>query len=394
MHEETGRLDIKWLADVFTDLDPTVAALGAGARLRFVAMLDARQVLGQRLTTGPRAGCRGRRRRCGRIGQALGHLSLSRRQITGQGFLKQVALIRGQRFTACAKTHPAQVSQFQGKCLDFGLGGVQLGVAKGDFLGPPRGFGHARGVTLPLLVEPSLKRARDPVRECGIRGEAGPFSVELHAVIISQDVAESTVNRALPAYSIDSFMALLHLPVGRRCGVQSWPIDPGNPPLPLRRREGEHRGICRGPGEVALRQAALTEPDAGAIPDQELEPILASVAEGVGASIAGRAAQGVLDLLRQAIHSRAHVDRFDDQPDLRGVGVMAVASGRRSARKYYRLEVRFSRPGTVKRYCPVRPGAVTLSGISVSNALPACAASFALLRQRLNDLMCSPWLVQ
>ena len=111
MNEETGRLDIELLADIFTNLDQILATLSAGAGFRFVAMLDARQMFGQRLTTGTRARHWRCSRFCGRIGQAFGHLSLSRCQITGQGFLKQVTLFSGQCLTACAETHPAQVSQ-------------------------------------------------------------------------------------------------------------------------------------------------------------------------------------------------------------------------------------------------------------------------------------------
>ena len=59
MHEETGRLDIELLADILTDLDPILAALAAGAKLRFVAVFDARQVLGEGLTTGPGRGTGG-----------------------------------------------------------------------------------------------------------------------------------------------------------------------------------------------------------------------------------------------------------------------------------------------------------------------------------------------
>jgi hypothetical protein len=180
MHEETGRLDIELLADVFANLDQIVAALTAGAGFRFMAVFDARQVLGQRLTTGPRAWRRRRRGRCRGIRQPLGHLGLSRCQIAGQGFLKQVALLSGQSLIACAETHPAQVGQFQGKCLDFGLGGEQLAVAVRDLCRQAAGFA---GVFL-RLIQQVLKRARDPVRERGVRLEAGQFSVEIHARII------------------------------------------------------------------------------------------------------------------------------------------------------------------------------------------------------------------
>ena len=59
MHEETGRLDIKWFADVFTDLDPILAALTAGTGFRFVEVFDAWQGLGQGLTTGTGRGVGG-----------------------------------------------------------------------------------------------------------------------------------------------------------------------------------------------------------------------------------------------------------------------------------------------------------------------------------------------
>jgi integrase len=52
---------------------------------------------------------------------------------------------------------------------------------------------------------------------------------------------------------------------------------------------------------VAAMQAPLTQPDADAIPDQELEPILTAVAEGIGAAVAVGTAQGILDPLREAV---------------------------------------------------------------------------------------------
>ena len=75
--------------------------------------------------------------------------------------------------------------------------------------------------------------------------------------------------------------------MGRRCGVKSPPIDAGNEPLPLRRREGTHRGIGGGPGEVSLVQTTLAEPDTGAIPDEELDPGAPMIVKGVGAAVAG-----------------------------------------------------------------------------------------------------------
>jgi hypothetical protein len=52
VNKEPGGFDVELFADVFTDLDQVLAALPAGTGFRFVAVLDARQVLGQGLATG------------------------------------------------------------------------------------------------------------------------------------------------------------------------------------------------------------------------------------------------------------------------------------------------------------------------------------------------------
>ena len=177
MNKKTGRLDIELLADVFTNLDKILAALAANAGFRFVAVFDARQMFGQRLTTGAWARRRRRSRGCRRIAQALGHLSLRRRQITGHGFLKQVALFSGQCLAACTKAHSAQVGQLKGKRLDFGLGGVQFGIAVSDLRSQSTGF----ACVFLRLIKQILNSARDPVRECGIRFEAGQLNIKIHA---------------------------------------------------------------------------------------------------------------------------------------------------------------------------------------------------------------------
>ena len=100
-------------------------------------------------------------------------------------------------------------------------------------------------------------------------------------------------------------------PVGWRCSVQSLPIDTGGEPLPLGGGEGAHRCVGAGPGEVTAMQAPLTEPDAGAIPDQELDAVLPSVAEGVGATVTRRLTQALLHGEGQAVYPQTHVDGFD-----------------------------------------------------------------------------------
>jgi hypothetical protein len=44
MHEEFGGLDIELFVDTLADLDPRLAALPASAAVRFVAVLNARQM--------------------------------------------------------------------------------------------------------------------------------------------------------------------------------------------------------------------------------------------------------------------------------------------------------------------------------------------------------------
>ena len=51
MDEETRRFDVELFADVFSDLDQIAPALATGARFRFVAMLNARQLWRQGIAT-------------------------------------------------------------------------------------------------------------------------------------------------------------------------------------------------------------------------------------------------------------------------------------------------------------------------------------------------------
>jgi len=85
--------------------------------------------------------------------------------------------------------------------------------------------------------------------------------------------------------------------MGRWRHLQALPIYPGNEPLPLRRGEVADRRIRAGPDESALMQSAMTEPDAGAVPDQQLDASQALVAEGISTSVTGRLPKAVLDPL-------------------------------------------------------------------------------------------------
>ena len=196
-------------------------------------------------------------------------------------------------------------------------------------------------------------------------------------------MAESAVNRWFQRYFVDVCMLLLYPPVGRRCGAQSLPIDPGDEPLPLCRCKGECCGICVGPSEVAAVQTSLTKPDAGAIPNEEFDPVLSSVAKGVGTAVAGRTAKGILDTLRKSFDARTHVDWFDDQPDLawrRSHGNCLRSSASHGV--YVAGSSMRQPPGLCSRTTPLVVGAPTLIGTSVSDEFSAAINSFSLARHR------------
>lgn len=62
-------------------------------------------------------------------------------KVGGQSFLEQVALLDGEGVALGAEAHPAQMGQFQDEGLNLGLRGVEFGVATGDLLDQPKGFG-------------------------------------------------------------------------------------------------------------------------------------------------------------------------------------------------------------------------------------------------------------
>ena len=69
--------------------------------------------------------------------------------------------------------------------------------------------------------------------------------------------------------------------------LEPLPIDARNQPLPLLRREGAGGRIGTGPDEVATMQAAMTQPDPSAIPDEKLDPGAPVIVKGVGTAVAG-----------------------------------------------------------------------------------------------------------
>jgi hypothetical protein len=164
MHEEARRLDIQLFGYVLADLDQRRAALPTGAGERFMHVLNARQMIRQRLTAGARTRYAWRRLGTGGgLGLFLGEFGLGRSQIARQRLLEQIAFFGRESFAAGSEAHPAQVRELQREGLDLDLGGVKLGVAAGDLFAQPKRFG---GLFL-CLIDEVLNGAEDPIREFG-----------------------------------------------------------------------------------------------------------------------------------------------------------------------------------------------------------------------------------
>ena len=73
----------------------------------------------------------------------------------------------------------------------------------------------------------------------------------------------------------------------RRRSLEPLPIDARNQPLPLLRREGAGSRIGTGPDEMAAMQSPMTQPHAGAVPDEEFDPGAPVIVKGVGAAVTG-----------------------------------------------------------------------------------------------------------
>ncbi len=73
-----------------------------------------------------------------------------------------------------------------------------------------------------------------------------------------------------------------------------------------------------GPAERALMKTAQREPDAIAIPGQQLEAGAVAIGEGVDGTITGRLGHA-LQVGGEAIHAPAHVDGLDAKEDLAGL---------------------------------------------------------------------------
>jgi hypothetical protein len=174
MNEELRRLDVELLTDVFADEHQVLAALAAGTGLRFMAMLDARQMLGKGLPASALAFGTGSRRRAFAFGLALRQFNFGGGDVAGQGLLKQVPNLLAECFALDAKAHPPQVRQFQRQGLDLGAGSMEFRVTPGDLFGS----------VLPRIVEQLAHRLRRAIRQGRIGDQAFKFNVQVHVVIL------------------------------------------------------------------------------------------------------------------------------------------------------------------------------------------------------------------
>ena len=101
---------------------------------------------------------------------------------------------------------------------------------------------------------------------------------------------------------------------------QTLPIHPGHQPVPLRLRDLENRVARRRPDETAPVQTALAQPNAVAVPQQQLQAVARPVAEHERGACARRMPQRLLDDSRQAVSALAHVHGRHRQPNVRWAG--------------------------------------------------------------------------
>ena len=160
LHEEACRFDIELLADVFADLDQRLTALAAGAGLGFVSLLDARQMIGQRLPAcGLALGAHG--------GRDLFDFGLDCAQVDVPSFLEQIALLGREGFVLMPEADAAMVREFQGEGLDLELRGLEFKIARCEGLA---------GLILQLR-----ERLGHPIGQVWSGLETGQFSLEIHA---------------------------------------------------------------------------------------------------------------------------------------------------------------------------------------------------------------------
>ena len=92
------------------------------------------------------------------------------------------------------------------------------------------------------------------------------------------------------------FLSVLYEPRCRWLRTHSSPIDTAGKPMPIRLIEHKNFILTGWPNEATLMQTAYAQPDAGAIPDQQFNPVAIFIAKGVGIAIAGWLAQTLLHM--------------------------------------------------------------------------------------------------
>ena len=66
-------------------------------------------------------------------------------------------------------------------------------------------------------------------------------------------------------------------------------------------------------------QTPHAQPYAGAVPDQQLDPIAGTVTKRVGVAVSRRMPQLLLDFERRVVNAQTHIDGLDRQPQLVGL---------------------------------------------------------------------------
>ncbi len=165
VNEETGRLNVQLLADVFTDLDEVTAAFATGAGFRLMPMFNAGQSRRQRIA----AGAFVLTRCCGRLLLLL-KLGDDGSTILIAGIGKQITRLTRQGFTLATKANAFMVRQFERELLDLQFAPLefsdlfcQLGIAFDE----------------PALQGRDLRLS--PVRQRRMNADLGCFGAGIHA---------------------------------------------------------------------------------------------------------------------------------------------------------------------------------------------------------------------
>lgn len=319
MHEELGRHDVESLAHVFADAHHRLAAAASGV-LRFVVVLDATQVLGQRLTA--RLALVLRRRLVSLIAFVLQCLQLCIEIgfVFGQRRFEQLALLGAHRLGLRAELPTLQPGELEHDALDLGVLELDLAIPLRDVrvLGFERGLlgGQLRAIGGQLrqqrrrkLVHGTLAQTLEVLGRERVHIEHEPIvcSPSTAAIGASSNCPMRPPSQAAHRARRSQVRDDLHV-------LQALPRQAQHERFELRlRQRWERAGGAARPHEAALVQAPRGAPDAEAVVQDQLHARTPGIGEEVTV-VGSRGAEHFDDAGDQAISPSTHVHRLRSQP--------------------------------------------------------------------------------